>query len=217
MSFLLSIFTSLSIGIAAIIAAIRFRSIHSVFRPFIYCIWLGFINEFVSIILAHVIHNNAVNSNIYVLLESLLITWQFYKWGLFGKYKTLYPSLLILLTTTWLLENFIISNILQFSSWFRVFYSMVIVLMSISELNRQIVRERGMLLKNAEAIICITFILYFTYKVLVETFWLYGLNESTTFQSSVYFILNFINLFSNLIYALAVLWIPTKRRFTLPY
>jgi hypothetical protein len=217
MSFVLSIVTSLSIGIAAIIAVFRFGNIHPVFRPFIYCIWIGLITEIVSIILAHAIRNSAVTSNIYVLLESLLITWQFCKWGLFGSNKIIFPLLLAVLVLTWFLENFVFFSIRQFSSWFRVFYSMVIVLMSISELNRQIVRERGMLLKNPEALICLSFIIYFTYKVLVETFWLYGLNESSTFQSKVYFILNYINLFSNLIYALAILWIPTKRRFTLPY
>lgn len=217
MSFLLSAIWSMSIGIAAIIACWRFRTIHPVFRPFIYCTWLAFVNEILSISMVKAIHSNAVNSNIYVLLESLLIVWQFRKWGLFERYKIIFRSILVVLLLAWITENFIVSSIGHFSSWFRIFYSFIIVLLSISLLNRLILREKGLLLKNPIALICLTFIIYYTYKVLVETFWVYGLNESSTFRSKVYFILNYINLFSNLIYALAVLWMPTKHRFTMPY
>jgi hypothetical protein len=217
MGFLLSAIWSMSIGIAAIIACWRFRTIHPVFRPFIYCTWLAFANEILSIIMVKTIHSNAVNSNIYVLLESFLIVWQFRKWGLFERYKIIFRCLLVVLLLAWITENFIVSSIRHFSSWFRIFYSFIIVLLSISLLNRLILREKGRLLKNPIALICLTFIVYYTYKVLVETFWVYGLNESSTFRSKVYFILNYINLFSNLIYALAILWMPTKHRFTMPY
>jgi hypothetical protein len=217
MSFLLSAIWSLSIGIAAIIACWRFSVIHPVFRPFIFYVWLAFANEILSIILAKVIHTNAVNSNIYVLLESLLLVWQFRKWGLFERYKIIFSGLLAVLVLAWAFENFIFSSIFRFSSWFRIFYSFIIVLLSISLLNRLILREKGFLLKNPIAMICLTFIVYYTYKILVEIFWVYGLNENSIFRSKVYFILNYINLFSNLIYALAVLWMPTKHRFTMGY
>ena len=205
----------MSIIIAAAIGAWRFDDIHPSFRPFIYCIWLALVNESLSIGLIMTRHSNILNSNIYILLESWLIAWQFYNWGLLRRYKIVLPGLLVLLTLGWVAENFFIANILQFSSWFRIFYSFIIVLLSISLLNQHIVVEKEMLLKNPVALICLAFIIYYTYKVLVETFWVYGLNESTTFQSKVYFILNYINLFANLIYALAVLWMPIKHRFTL--
>ncbi|MEP6749368.1 MAG: hypothetical protein ABJB86_16655 [Bacteroidota bacterium] len=217
MSYFISAISSLSIGIAAIIACWRFRKIHPVFRPFIYCIWLALANEILSIILVQTIRTNAVNSNIYVLLESLLIVWQFRKWGMFERYKIVFKLLLGLLVLAWFTENFMLFSIRQFSSWFRIFYSFIIVLLSISLLNRQILGDKGILLKNPVALICLSFIIYYTYKVLVETFWVYGLNESGTFRNKVYIILNYINLFSNLIYALAVLWMPTKHRFTMQY
>jgi hypothetical protein len=217
MDFLLNAVCSMSICIAAFIALWRFPEIHPAFRPFIYCTWLAVTNEIVSIILIRAIRNNAVNSNIYVILEAGLILWQFKKWGLFERYKIIFPCLLGLMILAWATENFILYSIWQFSSWFHIFYSFVIVLLSISLLNRHIIREKTMLLRNSVCLICLAFIIYYTYKVLVETFWVYGLNESNTFQTRVYFILNYINLFSNLIYALAVLWMPTKQRFTLPY
>jgi hypothetical protein len=65
-------------------------------------------------------------------------------------------------------------------------------------------------------LICNAFIIYFTFKILVEAFWLYGVNESVNFQAMVFDISSYINVFTNLIYALAVLWMPMKRVFTMP-
>ncbi len=217
MSFWVGFFINITIGIPALISAWRFRVIHPVFRPFIYTTWLGIMNELISLPMMYAFHTNAVNSNIYVLIESLLIVWQFRLWDLFGKNKIIVPCLFVLLALTWLAENFFFFSISQFSSWFRILYSFITVLLSISLLNRQLVREKGGFLKNPVTLICLTYIMYFTYKVLVETFWVYGLNESSIFQDKVYVILTLINLFTNLMFALAVLWMPIKHRFTLPY
>ncbi len=47
-------------------------------------------------------------------------------------------------------------------------------------------------------------------------FWLYGLRFSKEFLMNVTTILIYINLFTNLVFALAVLWMPAKHRFSLP-
>lgn len=83
-------------------------------------------------------------------------------------------------------------------------------------INRIIITERKSLIRNPVFIICLAFIIYFTYKVLLEIFWLYGLNSSREFRVEVYNIFKYINLFANLIYALAILWIPRKREYMLP-
>ena len=215
MNFILSVACSMSIVFAAIIGAWRFGKINPVFRPFLFCVWLGLLNEIVSIITARTIHNTAINGNVYVLCESLLLLWQFRQWELFGRQRWMVNAIGSFLVLAWVIENFMLFSIVQFSSWFRIIYSFVIVLLSVSMLNRQILVEKGPLLKNPVALLCLAFIIYYTYKVLVETFWVYGLNESTTFQTKVYLILDYFNLFSNLIYALAVLWMPTKHRFTM--
>jgi len=216
MNFMLSVACSMSIVVAAIIGAWRFKSINKDFRPFLFCLWLGLFNEILSLVAAKTIHNTAINGNIYVLCESLLLLWQFRRWGLFGRQRPVFYLIGGFLLAEWVIENFIIFSIVQFSSWFRIIYSFIIVLLSVSMLNRQILVEKGPLLKNPVALLCLAFIIYYTYKVLVETFWVYGLNESSTFQTKVYLILDYFNLFSNLIYALAVLWMPTKHRFTMP-
>ncbi len=214
-----NMFCSLSICIAAIIAWRRFRNIHRAFRPFIYCIWTATANEIIGYSLVPIIHNNLPTGNVYVLVESFLIIWQFKKWGLFARYKKIFPVLLIFLGLAWITENLVFSSINALSSYYRIIYSFIIVLLSISLLNRHIMRQKTMLLKEPVTLICLGFIIFFTYKVLMEAFYVYGAkaDQNHTFAIKLYFIFSYINLFCNLIYALAVLWMPAKLRFSLPY
>lgn len=216
MNYNLVIIFSFSISIAAFIGFIRFKKIDSTLYPFIFSIWIGFINEIISFLMTKNGQTTAINNNIYVLIEALLITWQFNNWGLFRRPWFLFPLVLILFIISWIIEYFFVYEITSIGSYFRVLYSFMIVLMSINVTNGLIVRDRRSILKNPVFLICIGFIFYYTYKVLVETFWIYGLNYSRGFRNNVYFILTYVNLFSNLIYALAVLWMPMKQRFTLP-
>lgn len=216
MNYSLVVLFSFSIAIAAIIGLVRFKKINPAYYPFIYCLWLGLINETISYILARTIGNNSINNNIYILFESLLITWQFQRWGIFGRSKILFPGVLLLFVIFWIIENFFIFTITQPTFYFPIFYSFIIVLMSINIINGLIVRERKNFLKSPVFLICIGFVSYFTLRVLMQTFWLYGDRVSLAFRISIAYSLIYVNLFANFIYALAVLWMPTKQRFTLP-
>jgi len=214
MSNTIRLILTFSIIIPVVISWIRFKQINPAYYPFIFCLWLGLINEIVSYIASKITHSNAVNSNIYGLLESFLITWQFYTWKLFHRFKPLFTIILCLLAAVWIVENFIISSITSFNSYFIIIYSFIIVLMSISVLNMLLVRERKFLLTNPIFLLCITFIIYYTYNALVETFWVYG--ASKEFRIRIHRIEEFMNVFANIVYSLAIIWMPTKHRFTLP-
>jgi hypothetical protein len=58
-------------------------------------------------------------------------------------------------------------------------------------------------------------IIFFTYRAIIEVFYLMKLPFSNQFYLNVYVIMDFVNLFVNLIFALAVLWIQTKQKFIL--
>lgn len=208
---------SCSIFIAAIIAWVRFRRIAPSFRPFLYCIWIGSVNEILSIMLPLGGYRIDVNNNIYVLLEACLLCWQLKLWDGFGHWQKLFPITLLLVGLTWVIENFIFSSITRTESYFRLCYAIIIVLLAIQVNNRLIISERGRLLYNASFLVCTGLIVYFTYKVLIEIFWLYGLNVSSGFLVNIYSILIWINLFANLVYAIAILCMPAKQRFMLPY
>ena len=207
---------SFSISIAAIIGLIRFRKINPAYYPFLYCIWIGLLNEIVSYIITHNKHSNAINNNIYVLIESLLITWQFKNWGLFHRTRYLFAGILSGFVLLWTAEILFVEGIKLTISYFRIVYSFVIVLMSLPIINRELLRERKNILKNAIFLITLTFVIYYTYKVIVGIFWLYGLGVNSHFRMNVVWILIYVNLFSNLVYALAILWMPIKHRFSLP-
>ena len=208
---------SFSIAIAAIIGWIRFKKINPTYYPFVICIWIGLLNEIISYFVIRSGHSNAINNNIYVLVEAILFTLQFKRWGLFQYNRRLFPTLILIFIAAWLVQHLYISKITVIRSEFRILYSFALVLMSISQLNKTLSREKKSLLKNSIFLICIGFILYYTYKIIVEAFWVYGLNNSRDFRNNVYLILAYINLISNLIYAMAILWTPAKHRFSLPF
>jgi hypothetical protein len=216
MNYQAAIFFSLSIIIAAVLGGIRYQKIDPVYRPFLFLIWLSLINEILSIVLAYTIRNNVVNNNIFTLLQSLLILWQFRNWKSFQRYRRLLMVLIVLVIASWTIEISFVHTINDFTAYSLILHAFMVVLLSISMINVLLLREYRSLLKNPIFLICTGFILYFTMSILTEIFWQYGLNENKDFRLSIYRILQFINLFSNLIYALAVLWMPAKPRFILP-
>jgi hypothetical protein len=215
-SFLLEIALNYSILIAAIIGIIRFKSIIRDYYPFIFIIWLGVFNETLSLVLIFTLGRNTVNSNIFVLLEYLLIVYQFYKWNNKKGLKK-YVILALLGLAVWSADNLVLNSITHNNSLFRAFYSFLVVFFSIDQVNKLVIYERGPLFKNPMFIICITFLLYYGFKAFVESYNLFHLGLSKTLLRDLWIILYFVNGIANLLYAIAVLWIPTKVKFILPY
>jgi len=206
------IFFSASIFAAAIPGALKFNKIDSSFFPFIFCVWLAALNETISFIITLNKGNTALNNNIYVLCEALLFTWQFKNWGLFNDRPSSYKALITLFIATWALENLFTISPFNIKYYFRIIYSMALVFMSIHQVNKLILDCRAPLLKEPIFLICAGIIIYFTYKILVESFWLYGLSAAKSFRNNVYLVSTWINLFVNLIFSISVLCIPLKKR-----
>lgn len=204
---------SFSIMIAAVIGLIRFNKIDPVYYPFIFCMWIAALNEIISFGLAKSGYYTIINNNLYVLAEALLITWQFKRWKFFDRHARIYSFTLLLIIIAWFLENISLSSIHKLGFYFRVLYAFIIVLMSIHTINGVIMNDRGRLLKNPIFLICGGYILFFTYKILVEAFWFYGIKISGTFSIDVYIIFTWINLFVNILFGIAVLCIPLKPRY----
>ena len=208
MNYYVSYILSLLIIIPATIGWVRFKKISPAYVPFLLWLSLGFLNETVSFVLVIVLRQyNIVNSNIYLLLESLLILWQFNRWHLFEK-RVSYILFVVFFIIVWLIENLFISKLyLGFNSYFHIIYAFIIVLM----------RERNSLLKSPEFMLSALFVILFTYGVLVETFWTYGLKMSSEFSKNMQHIFVFINLFCYVIFALVILWMPKRQAFTLQF
>jgi hypothetical protein len=157
-------------------------------------------------------------SNIYVLFEGVLFVWQFRKWGSFQKRPVLYLVLQAIIMLLWIIDNLFLRTIHDLSSYYRIIYSLVLVILAIDHINKMIVRERKSFVTNAKFLICIAVIIFFSYKLTTETFYLYALeeNSSSYFVNNIFAIQKYVNLFANLLFAYVVLWIPRKKTFLRP-
>lgn len=213
--YILGLILSYSVLFGAIAGIIRFKYIVRDFYPFLFVIFLGAVNELISTVRIYNVGTNAINGNVYVLVEYLLIIYQFFKWDLFRRRFLFFLAAVGIFI--WATDNFILNSIVQNNSLFRTFYSLVIVMLSTNELSKLLVYERGPLIKNATFLICITFIFYYGCKAFVEAFNAFHIGFSHNLLLNLWIILYFVNAIANLLYAIAILWIPRKREFILPY
>lgn len=215
MFFDLNALFSLSVGAGAIAGWIRYKKTDPAYRPFILLLWAGLANELLSIVLIFRGYSNAFNYNLFVLVEAVLITRQFASWGLFGQRTTIPLLLQTCFIVLWIGDYLLRGEMNVYLSYYIIGYSAVIVLLSIHMLNHVLFKEPGMLLKHPVFLICMAFIIYFTYTIITETFWVYGLNKTTSFRIHISELFSYVNLITNLIYAFSILWIPMKRQYIL--
>jgi hypothetical protein len=216
MSFELNAAFSLSIVVSVIIGWVRFAKTDPAFLPILLYLTTGFINELVGITLAYRGYTNVISYNTFGLVESVLLTWQFLKWGLFGQSKWHYYFLQVSLLFLWLAESFLFSG-RTFNSYFVITHSFLLVMMSITTINMVVLKETTPLFKNPVFIFCLSLIFFFTYAILVESFWIVGFNHQRLFRLKIFEILSYINLLTNLLFAFAYLWVPMRPRYILQY
>jgi len=216
--YLFSLISGYSIIIAGIIGLIRFKNIPPAYQPFVYFTWLALINESISGLLISLHIYNNVNGNIYVYFEAVLFIRLFYNWGSLRGKPWHVPALCGALLLIWCFDNFIWHTITNSNSLFRICYSFVLVFLAINYLNIMIISERGNMLLNARFLICAGICIFYSYNAFLEVFYLLvPMIKNDPFQNNVFLILDFVNLFVTLIYALAALCIPPKQKFTQPY
>jgi hypothetical protein len=201
---------SFSILLPAIIAGIKFRNIERSFYPFIFFIWIGVLNEIISYVISTKGGSTTFNNNLYILAEALLILWQFKEWDVFQNVKKGFITLFVILIIIWFFDHGSKESFTSINLNFRIFYSLMIVLISIHINNRLIFTFSGNLIKSPVFLVCNAFTIYFTYKILVEVFWIYGLNTTKSFRVDVYIILTWVNALTNILYSIAMVCIPKK-------
>ncbi len=208
---------SYSILLASVIGAVRFKVILESYRPFIYAVWIALLNEICSTITISIFKNDAINNNIYTLADYIFIILLFMRWDESGYKKNFLRILLIGGILIWVTDNLILHSLRTVSSYFRIIYGVIVVFLSIEEFNKVLFTEIRHTYKNAKLIICLSFMIAYTYQAILEVFGVFSGLFSNSFYITLYVILFYINLLTNLLYALAMLWAPTKRQFTLPY
>jgi hypothetical protein len=204
---------SLSIVIPGVVGLSRFRKIAEIYYPFILLLCVGMINEAISFLLIKNNEPNAINSNIYLLIETIAILYQFNSWKLF-KHINHFTFLVICISILWISENLVFGNINQFCSYFIILHAFLIVLLSIGMVSNLVGSISGTLLIHPIFLICCCNVVYFSTALLVEFFYVYGQSSSNEFQIAVTNISAIINVMINLVFTFAILWIPKKRGYS---
>lgn len=222
MSDLLKFWLSLSIVFAVIIGVIRFRKINPSYYPFIYRVSLSLVVELVRRVLLLQNNSNAATlvTNLFSLADFLCFAWLFHNWGLFKRNRRFFLATIVFFILAWVVASY--ASPRHFFSpnlYFRILYSFALIFFSVTTLNSLIINTRGGMLKNAKFWICIGIIIFYTLFIIICATQLSVLRENVSkdFQRKFYDIMVFCNLFVNLLYAGAALWIPRKKVFTTVY
>lgn len=210
MQYMVYVFMSVSIVIAAIIGGVRFSKIDPAFYPFIIYTWVASINELASYAISKSGHPTNINNNVYVLAEAIIITWQAYRWGLFNSYQWLYKILMASYLIFWSAECYILKGPQNLFSFFRIYYAACLIILFINHSNRLLFTFTIPVYKNAGFLIATGFIFFYTFKILMETFWLLGVNGTDTYLFAVFTIIAWMNLLVNILFIIAVLCIPLR-------
>ena len=205
-----------SIFLGGLLALWRITQLDRRFYPFIFILWIGGLNEMASYWLAKNGHHTLLNNNLYVLAESLFLTCFFQRVLVLPSHKETFRALLLSLVLFWITENLLCNRLFSYSNYFRIYYSALLVGMSLLTFNQLLLSEKPLGEATALFMLCTGFIMYFLPKVLVNSFWIYGLSGSRPFQLQVSRIMVTVNFITNLIYAIAILWIPRKKPSLLP-
>ncbi|HTI10093.1 MAG TPA: hypothetical protein VL832_16105 [Puia sp.] len=215
MKFVFVFLLSQSILLPIITGLIRFRRLDKGYQPFFLLLLIGFLTELFSFVTMQVYKTNFPVVNIYILIEWIFIAWQFHVWGFLRQRKGAFYSLLILTSLFWIGEYLWLHQFTAILLYFRLLYFSLIVLLSINKINFMITHDNRNLFQNPKFLICIGFIIYFIYMIVY--FWsfqisLFGKSDIT---GIIIFLMAYVNVFTNIIYAIAFLLIPAPQKFTL--
>ena len=205
---------SLSIVFAAVGGMVRYRAMDPAYHPFVYYACLSVAVEIIAYIFISCGQTEWVGTlyNLFAIGEFYMLTRMFHNWGLFRRKQSTFIGIVVLSVLLYLCTLYI-RGYGKINYFARIVNAFLLIFFSISAFNRMILNERINIFKNAKFWICIGMMIYFTYFILVSTEQLSFLhiNRTYSFKNKVFQINAYSNLLVNLLYAVAVIWIPRKK------
>lgn len=215
---------SLSIVIAVIIGIVRYRKMDPAYYPFVYYTVLAFLAELGVRMLIDIRANTSLIISllhVYAFVEFFLFAWLFHNWGLFNRRKTFFYAMIAGFFAFWLFSTFFIHGLRELNYYFFIVYSFALIFFSVSSINKMVVHSRGNIFRNPQFIICLGIIIFYVFFILVNVTYLSGFRDnrevSLTFRTKLQEINVYSNLLVNLLYAVAMIWIPRKQKFMMPF
>ncbi len=210
---LIAFLKSLTVIIPLVIVLVRFNKIDRSYYPFVIYLIISFLTEVLTFFFyALPRRSNAPISNLYVLIEWIVLLWLFLRWGFFKKSKKLIYTLALFIIAVWITENIILGNFAKdYSPFYRIVYNFIIVLISTNIINYTIIHDHEVLFKNPRFLICLSFIIVFIYKLIYEWIYQYSTaSELKELRSIMIAAFGYVNAFQKLLCALAAIYIPAR-------
>jgi hypothetical protein len=202
---------SLSVLFPFLSGLLRWRVISQRYYPLFILFSLALLVELVN---RYAIASNNFSwipaNNLYILVESILIPLQFIVWGYVHKKLTAFYLITGILVLGWVTEHLLLGDITRLHPYFRMFYSLLIVLLSINTINYLVIQEERNLVKHPVFIICTGFIIFFTYQLVYEGIYniVSDLKSIDTGKLNTAF--SIINAVCNILYGIAFLLVPAR-------
>lgn len=207
---------SLSIVFAAILGVVRYRVIDPSYYPFLYYTWIVVgIELTMRILMVNGMRDTfSTVLNSYAYVEFALFTWLFHNWRLFNGSRKVFYGLLIVFFIAWFLITFILRHYDQPNFYFRILFSFALIFYSVSMFNRLVVHVRGNIFKDSKFLICVGIIIFYSFFIVVcASSSVFRGGTSKIFFRNLQAINVYSNLLVNILYAVAIIWMPRKKIF----
>lgn len=189
------------------------------YYPFIYNL---FIVLMVEIIIGAQRNATVVTkiTNIFSLADFCLFAWLFHNWGLFNFNKKRFITIIVSAAALWIYITFILGSFSKINNLFLLIYSFMLIFFSVTTFNKIVVQQRTNILTNARFWICIGIIIFYSFFIVTRATDLSTeslkhltsvLKNKHSFRNNLQTINDYSNIFVNLLYAVAVIWIPRKK------
>ncbi|OQP66920.1 hypothetical protein A3860_00740 [Niastella vici] len=208
---------SLSIGFAVIIGIVRFRRIDPSYYPFIFNCIAALAVEILNWRLTETGHPSAFIFvlNVFSYIDFFLFLWLFHNWGLFNRNKSTFLTIAGIGFLMWIVEN-VTTGFVKHNYYFFILYAFALIFFSVNTFNKMVVHERNSIFRNPKFWICLGIIIFYSFFILVVTtgITLIVHKVSVQFRRDLQAIGVFSNLLVNLLYAVALVWVPRKKHYT---
>jgi len=181
---------------------------------FVLFLWTGLLFEVVYRLSIWKFGSNAIPWNVYNFVEFFVLMMMFRNWNIAEKFSRWFGWLVGVSFLFWLSELLFVGNIHRFNPYFAIYYCFTVVIAAVTQLNRLIVTEKRNILRNPKFIISIGIVIFFTFRIFVESMLMPIFRISKEFNTRIFDIQVYINLLVNLIYLIAVICVPKKRTYT---
>jgi len=162
-------------------------------------------------------------TNVFSLVDFCLFAWLFHNWGLFNYNKKRFYTILGSFFLIWIYITFFFSGFSNINNLFLLIYSFALIFFSVTTFNKIVVQQRINIFVNARFWICIGIIIFYSFFIVTRATDLSTtsikdinnvLNNKSSFKDDLQKINAYSNILVNLLYAVAVIWIPRQKNTT---